>query len=47
MDLVSSPIQEILPHAVKTQAGTHAADVIILATGFLQSYPFLVDYHNE
>ncbi|KZV92273.1 4-hydroxyacetophenone monooxygenase [Exidia glandulosa HHB12029] len=34
ISLQASPILEVLPRAVRTEAGTHPADVVVLATGF-------------
>jgi cyclohexanone monooxygenase len=34
VDIRSNPIQEILPHAVRTARGDHEVDALVLATGF-------------
>jgi len=34
VDIKSSPIEEILPNAVRTAAGDYEVDALVLATGF-------------
>ncbi|EJD41245.1 4-hydroxyacetophenone monooxygenase [Auricularia subglabra TFB-10046 SS5] len=34
VNLLRSDIREVLPHAIRTDAGLHPADVIVLATGY-------------
>lgn len=41
LHLVSSPVRRVLARAVETDAGSHAADVVILATGFQTNHDFV------